>query len=382
MDHLQNKPQPFELSEILRVYAPAFLASHKLCAQQLKAINDLINCRTSAMRGHLMQCSHCGHREQSYNSCRNRHCNKCQFLRQSIWADKLKGKLLPGKYFHLVFTVPESLNPLFYINQAVCYDLLFQAAWSALDTLCRNPRFLGARTGGVAILHTWSSSLVYHPHIHILVPCGGISEDEMEWIAPKGDYLVPVKVLSRLFRTRCSEGLQKAMETEKMKLPVGTDAASLKKSIYAKQWVVFAKKTGKTADHVLEYLARYTHRVAIGNNRIIQVKDDKVTFRYKDPNTERYTRNTTLDAMEFIRRFMQHILPDGFCKIRYFGIFATACQNVLETCRTLIGKSQFWPVCEGLPMFDVMRIVTGIDPSLCKQCKEGRMITVAHQQSG
>jgi hypothetical protein len=382
MDYTENKAQRFELSEILKDYVPEFMGSHTLCPQQLKAINDIINCRSPDMKGHLTQCNHCGHREQSYNSCRNRHCNKCQFIRQTIWADSLKGKLIPGKYFHLVFTVPESLNKLFYINQSVCYDLIFQAAWSSLDTLCRNPRFLGARTGAVAILHTWSSTLVYHPHIHVLVPCGGLSEDGMEWISPRGNYLVPVKILSRLFRARCSDGLKRAIGKGFIEAPMGTHAEALMQSIYAKEWVVFAKKTGKTVDHVLEYLARYTHRVAIGNNRITLVEDGRVTFKSKDPHTGKYSRITTVEALEFIRRFVQHILPKGFCKIRYFGILATACQSSLEICRTLIGKKQDLPRFEGLPVYDVLRIVTGHDPSLCKQCKEGRMIPVFHAKTG
>ena len=321
MDNTENRPQPLELSEILRTYAASFIESHDICANQLKAINDIVNCRTSAMNGHLKKCDHCGHYEQSYNSCRNRHCNKCQFMRQAIWVDHLKGKLLPGKYFHVVFTVPESLNKLFYINQSICYDLIFKTAWPALDALCRNPRFLGARTGAVAILHTW-------------------------------------------------------------RMPEGTDKESLLQAIYDKEWVVFTKGTGKTYDHVLEYLARYTHRVAIGNNRIAKLENGKVTFRCKDSKTGKYNRTITLDVMEFIRRFLQHILPNGFYKIRYFGILSPACLPLMEVCRTLIGNEQYFPVLDGLPLYDVVSIVTGKDPSICRICRKGRMMPVFNANAG
>lgn len=223
MERTENHPQPYELSDILRDNARAFIESHDLCANQIKAINDIVNCRTPNMKGHLSKCDHCGHYEQSYNSCRNRHCNKCQFMRQSIWVDNLKGKLLPGRYFHVVFTVPESLNKLFYINQSACYDLIFKAAWSALDTLCRNARFLGAKTGAVAILHTWTSTIGYHPHVHFLVPSGGLSDDNMEWIKARGEYLVPVKALSKLFRAKCADGLKQLLKKQMIKLPAGLD---------------------------------------------------------------------------------------------------------------------------------------------------------------
>lgn len=382
MDRTENYPQLLELSDILREHARAFIGSHDICANQLKAINDIINCRTPNMKGHLTKCDHCGHHEQSYNSCRNRHCNKCQFMRQAIWVDHLKGKLLPGKYFHVVFTVPESLNKLFYINQSLCYDLIFKTAWSALDALCRNSRFLGARTGAVAILHTWTSTMVYHPHIHFLVPSGGLSDDGMEWTMPRGEYLVPVKVLSKLFRAKCADGLKQLIDKRQVRLPEGTDKESLMQDIYRNEWVVFTKKTGKTSDHVLEYLARYTHRVAIGNNRITKVEKEKVTFRCKDPKTGKYNRTITLDVMEFIRRFLQHVLPNGFYKIRYFGLLSPACLPSMETCRALIGKQQYLPQLEGLPIYEVVSILMGKDPSICKICKMGRMIPAFNAKAG
>ena len=383
MDNDKNSPTSFELSGILQQYARGFIETHHLCPVQLKAVNDIMGCRTAKMKGHLSRCTHCGHIEQSYNSCRNRHCNKCQFIRQTMWADKLKGKLLPGKYFHVVFTVPEGLNKLFYINQQLCYDLLFNTAWSALNDVCKNPKFLGAQTGGVAVLHTWSSTMVYHPHVHFLVPAGGLTEDGMEWIQANSKFLVPVKVLSKIFRARCACKLKCLIEKEQLNLPDGDDWGTLKTSAYKKEWVVYAKKTGKTVDRALEYLARYTNRVAIGNNRITNVENGEVTFRYKDAKTGKYNREMTLSAWEFIRRFLQHILPFGFYKIRYFGILATAnVKTMREQCLALIGKEQLLPQFEGLNAYEVLRIIIGRDPSICKKCRTGRMVLALPEKPG
>ena len=374
MEHAENKPHRYELGDILREHATNFLSDHTLCPVQLRAMHDIMACRTVQMKGHLAQCDQCGYREQSYNSCRNRHCNKCQFIRQAIWADKLKGRLLPGKYFHLVFTVPDSLNPLFFLNQQECYSLLFKTAWSALKDLCGNPRFLGAQTGAVAVLHTWSSTLVYHPHVHMLVPAGGLSDDGMEWIRAKDGFLVPVKVLSKIYRARFCDRLQKMIDNKTLVLPTGTDPKALRENLFKKQWVVYAKKTGKTIDHALEYLARYTNRVAIGNQRIVRVAEAKVTFRYKDAKTGRYNREMTLTAEEFIRRFMQHILPPGFYKIRYFGIFASVnSQDKKGQCLALIDKQQYISELEGLNAYEAWCLTSGKDPSRCKKCKTGRM---------
>ena len=375
MTNTENKPHGFELADILRENEQAFLSSHTLCPVQLKAIRDIVACRTNQMQGHLSECDRCGYREQSYNSCRNRHCNKCQFIRQSLWAEKLKSKLLPGKYFHLVFTVPDSFNKLFYINQQICYSLLFKVAWSALKDLCSNPRFLGAQTGAVAVLHTWSSTITYHPHVHMLVPAGGLSEDTMEWIKAKDGFLVPVKVLSKIYRARFCDKLKSMIANNALVLPEETDVNALKKNLYNKQWVVFAKKTGKTVNHALEYLARYTNRVAIGNDRITNIVNGRVTFRYKDPKTGKYNREMTLPVDEFIRRFMQHILPLGFYKIRYFGILATAnIKDKKDQSLALIEKQPPLSELEGLNNYEAFRHITGIDPSLCKKCKTGRMV--------
>lgn len=370
-----NKPHSYELADILREGINAYLDQNSICQVQAKAIKDIIACRSSQMKGHLSRCNSCGFTEQSYNSCRNRHCNKCQFIRQTQWADKLKSKLLPGKYFHLVFTVPDSLNPLFYLNQKLCYSLLFKVAWSALRDLCNNPRFLGAQAGAVAVLHTWSSTLVYHPHIHMLVPAGGLSEDGMEWIKTKNDYLVPVKVLSKVYRARFCDHLKTLLQKKVLRIPERTRTKELISTLFKKQWVVYAKKTGKTVDQALEYLARYTNRVAISNDRIRDISQDKVSFRYKDPKTGKYNRMMTLETGEFIRRFLQHILPCGFYKIRYYGILAAANSKTrMEESLSLIGEPRDISELEGLNAYETYVHITGKNPSMCGKCKLGRMI--------
>lgn len=223
----QNQRSEIELSHILKIYEQELLEDNKLCPVQKRAINDIISCRTSKLNGHLSRCNNCGHAEQSYNSCRNRNCNKCQFTRQTIWADKLKGKLLPGKYFHLVFTVPEALNNIFYINQQTCYDLLFNIAWSTLNDLAHNNMLLGAQTGAVGVLHTWSSTMVYHPHIHFLVPAGGIDEDHQQWIKAKSNYLLPVKTISKFIEIPLNQAATVVME----------DVCSIIKLIYGKKYL-------------------------------------------------------------------------------------------------------------------------------------------------
>ncbi len=323
----ENKPHKYELANILRDHITDFLNENTLCLSQYKAVRDIISCRTDKMKGHLSRCDNCGHYEQSYNSCRNRHCNKCQYMRQVAWVDKIKSRLLPVKYFHLVFTVPESLNTIFYLNQKICYNLIFNIAWSALRDLCNNPQFLGAQTGAIALLHTWSSTLTYHPHIHMLVPAGGLSEDGLEWIN--------------------------------------------------------AKKTGKSSDKVIEYLACYTNKVAITNRRITDIEGGKIKFRYKNPRTDIYDQEMELDAKEFIRRFVQHILPNRFYKVRYFGIFAAV--NLRETTEQylyIMGESINLSKLEGLNSYEVLKIVFNKDPLICKKCKKGRMIPIPLANTG
>ena len=372
---MENKKQEFEIANIFRKYGDGYSDSHKLHPVQAKAFDDIINCRSAELGGHIKKCDHCGHTKHAYNSCRNRHCPKCQYIKQLQWVDKLKAKLPPTRHFHLVFTIPQSLHKLFYLNQAQAYKLLFKASAMALKTCAENPKFLGAQTGAVAVLHTWGQTLNYHPHIHMIVPAGGLSEDDMEWIHSGKAFFLPVKVLSALFRGILCNLLEKAVLNNTIKLPEDcSNFNQLKVQLYKKSWNVYAKKPFGGVDKVVEYLGRYTHRVAISNSRLVDDSDGRITFKCKDYKTGIFTKQITLDAHEFIRRFMQHILPCGFYKIRYFGTMALCnAQEKASLCFELIGKESFLPALEGLPAFDVFRKVSGKNPYCCPACKKGKM---------
>lgn len=376
---MKNKKQNIELADILKRHKDEFLNKHHLCSEQIKAFEAIVNCRTSALGGHVDRCNYCGFTRQAYNSCRNRHCPKCQFIKQVQWVDKLKANLVPVKYFHIVFTIPQCLHKTFYINQSVAYSLLFKAAGEALKICASNPKFLGAQTGAVAVLHTWGQTLTYHPHIHMIVPAGGLSEDGMEWILSEKNFFLPVKVLSGLFRGILCRYIGQAVAKNEIKLPDNiSDFNQLKNLIYSKKWVVYIKNSFAGPDRVIEYLGNYTHRVAISNHRIIAEQDGKVTFRYKDYKTGNLNRYITLNTDEFIMRFFRHILPGGFYKIRYFGLLAQCnSKSKLETCFDLLEKDSFLPVFEGLPAIDVLQMLSGKNVVICPKCGKGKMIPEA-----
>lgn len=370
-----NQRHRLEVADVFRSCREEFALQHTLCPVQMKAMEDILACRTARLGGHINCCTHCGYEKPAYNSCRNRHCPKCQFIRQQQWVDKLKGRLIPGRYFHVVFTIPEALNPLFYINQGTCYDLLFGAASQALQKAAANPRFLGADTGAVAVLHTWGQTLTYHPHIHMLVPGGGLSEDETHWIGAPKKFFVPVKALSSMFRAIVMGQLKACIQRKLLKIPGGMeDFKVLKEKLYAKNWNVYCKKALGGVNGVLSYLGRYTHRVAISNSRLIMMEQGRVCFSYRDYRQKNRQRVMSLQQPEFARRFLQHILPSGFYKIRYFGILATVhIHTKREQSIALIGKTILLPVLEGLSAYEVVRELTGKDPARCTKCKTGFM---------
>jgi hypothetical protein len=374
---MENKPQKIEIGDIFRQYAPSFLSKHKLSPNQLDAFNAIMNCRTEALGGHQSVCSNCQYQKQSYNSCRNRHCPKCQFIKKAQWVDKLAGNLPPVKHFHLVFTIPNCLHKLFYINQKEAYSLLFKAAGEALKKCTSNYNYLGAETGAVAILHTWGQTLSYHPHLHFIVPAGGLSEDLREWIPSSNKFLLPVTVLSTVFRGILCDLLEKNINNNTLKLPYNvTNFKALKDQCYKTKWVVYSEKPFNSPKNLINYLGNYTHRVAISNHRLIACKDDKVTFRYKDYKTGGVKKTMTLDVDEFIRRFLQHILPSGFSKIRYFGFMALRSLKVkLNACFNLIKKATYLPSLEGLNAAEVLSIILDKDPFCCPKCKNGRLFS-------
>lgn len=378
METAINKRKKTEVAGVFNACIEQIEEQQNLCRTQLRALSDITTCRTANMGGHINACNHCGFKQQAYNSCHNRHCPKCQFLKQEQWVDKLKGRLIPGKYFHIVFSIPHLLNQLFYINQAICYKLLFDAASEALRNAGRNPNFLGAETGAVAVLHTWGQTLSYHPHIHMLVPAGGLSEDGIEWIASHKKFFVPVKALSKMFRGILIRLLKKYLDENKLRLPDGFPKfQTFKEKLYEKNWNVYAKKALGGVNSVLAYLGRYTHRVAISNSRLVNIKNNEVTFRYKNYRKKGKQEITTISCMEFTRRFMMHVLPKGFYKIRYYGILATAnIKTKRQQAIALIGKVIWLPVLEGLTTYEVYRALKGTDPARCPKCKQGIMIEI------
>ena len=378
MNRIKDK---IELSDIFEQYGQEYRQKHNLCQEQVKAMEAIENCRTSKLGGHKLKCNECGHEQISYNSCRNRHCPKCQMLKQLMWVDKLKAQLLPVRYFHIVFTLPEELRLLVYINQKILYDALFIASSYALKKVALNPAFLGAETGSVAVLHTWGQSLTYHPHLHMLVPAGGLDPDGWEWKHSSRKFFVPVKALSKVFRGKFLEILRLKYEKKELTLPQNTeviqynDFESLKKILYMQNWNVYIKKTFGGPGQVISYLGRYTHRVAISNSRLISIENNKVRFSWKDYKNHNKWKEMELSAEEFIRRFMQHILPCGFYKIRYFGLFASVNRKIkIARCFQLLGTSPDIPSYEGLPCQIILEMLTGKDIFLCPACKKGRLL--------
>ena len=371
------------LREVLSSFGSNYRLEHKLPQQQHKVMYALQHCRTAALGGRVDRCNHCGHKRIVYNSCRNRHCPLCQGLKQLQWVDKLNATLLPVSYFHLVFTIPSELNKLAMVNQRCLYDILFKAASETLLLLSRDKKYLNLQSGLVAVLHTWGQNLMDHPHLHTIVPSGGWCQTSQCWRASSKKFFIPVKVISAVFKGKFLALLKLAYQRNQLKFEGHIEPLQLKSNfkvllnlVYAKDWVVYAKKPFKSSTHIVNYLGRYTHRVAISNDRITGIEEDQVLFRWKDYRDYERIKIMKLPAIEFIRRFLLHVLPKGFCKIRYYGILASRNRNeVLLKCRkTLshhIAKSKF----EGLCWQDTLLAITGIDVLKCPICKKGNMVT-------
>ena len=379
METVNQRSTGSELADVFEACGQGFLSTQCLATNQHKAFAAILACRTAAMGSHTLICNTCDHQKICYNSCRNRHCPKCQYARQLVWVEKLKAKLLPVRYFHLVFTVPEVLRPLFYLNQKNCYDLLFTSSALAVKKTSLNPVFLGAETGCLSILHTWGQSLSYHPHIHMLVPAGGIDPDQSQWIPTHRKFFVPVKALSSIFRGVLNSGLKVLLSKNLLRIPqdqtrLYSNPEQLKKALYEKNWHVYIKKTFKGAGQVISYLGRYTHRVAISNSRIINTDGENVSFRWKDYRDNKQ-KIMTLHVHEFARRFLRHILPSRFYKIRYYGILASSSGNAkLGMCLDLLGKPQIRSPLEGLSSYQILEKILGPTAFACPCCLVGKMI--------
>lgn len=333
-----------EVADVIRDHGGAFLAAYggTLAGVQRQALRDLANCRTAALGGHIERCLDCGHERIAYNSCRNRHCPKCQALARAHWLERQAEHLLPVEYYHVVFTLPPAVSALALAKPAVVYDLLLRSAAATLRDVAANPKRLGAVVGVLSVLHTWGQNLHHHPHVHCVVTGGGLSCDSAgrlhekpRWVACRPGFFLPVRVLSRVFRGKFVAGLRAAIAAGSLAEPPG--GAAWWSALYGRDWVVYSKRPFGGPEQVLRYLARYTHRVAISNSRLLELSDGRVTFRYKDYADSHRPKTLTLDAVEFLRRFVQHVLPKGFVKIRHYGLLANAQRETrLALCRQLL----------------------------------------------
>ena len=373
-----------ELADIFRRHGESYRQTHRLPRQHRRVMRAIETCRTQALGGHVEQCGHCQHIRISYNSCRNRHCPKCQSLARARWLEARKSELLPVEYFHVVFTVPEPIAELLFHNQEELYDLLFRATAQTLLGIAGDPQHLGAGIGFFAILHTWGQNLHYHPHLHCVVPGGGLSIDHDRWIACRPGFFLPVRVLSRLFRRLFLDALDKAFHNGQLRffsqLESLRDPAAFARFLAPLrkiEWVVYAKPPFGGPRQVLEYLGRYTHRVAISNQRLVAFQDDQVSFQWKDYRHPRQSKTMTLAAAEFIRRFLLHVLPPGFQRIRHFGFLANCHrQDKLALCRRLLSA----PLTDWLPRpadyRDFYQTLTHQSLHICPQCGLGAMIRI------
>jgi hypothetical protein len=377
------KPHRLELADIVRTHQEEFMArwGPVLSRQQRRALRDIRDCRTAVLGGHLHECDRCGHRVILYNSCRNRHCPKCQATARARWLAQRQTEVLPVPYFHVVFTLPQQIGKLALQNPKPIYNILFRAASQTLLETASDPRLLGASIGFLAVLHTWGQNLHLHPHLHCVVPGGGLSPDGSRWIAcRKSSFFLPVRVLSRRFRQKFLHQLEQAFRQGTLRLsgelrPLAEPDAfrALCEKASATEWVVHVKPPFGGPQRVLKYLARYTHRVAISNHRLLSLENGRVSFAWKDYADRSRTKTMTLDAVEFLRRFLLHVLPSGMVRIRQFGFLGNRVRKEkLALCRTLLALCQ--PPLS--PDSDNSADPTLADPHACPVCELGRLILI------
>jgi len=377
----------FEVADVFRQYGQDYRNQYgtRMSSEQLRVMQAIEICRTSALGGHVDECDACGHQAISYNSCRNRHCPKCQALAKAEWLEARKAEVLPVDYYHVVFTLPGRLAPLALQNTSVVYNLLFRAVSKTLLTIASDPKHLGAHIGLVALLHTWGQTLMHHPHVHCVVTGGGLSPHEQRWVPCREGFFLSVDVLSCLFRRLFLQSLEAAFRGGKLEFHGELSSLSSTPSFEAllgacraQKWVVYAKPPFGGPEKVLDYLGRYTHRIAISNHRLLDIEGGKVTFTWKNYEEDGRQEIMTLKAHEFIRRFLMHVLPGGFVRIRYYGLLAN-CHRArkLAQCRQVLNVPQ---TCCDKPdkndWVELLIALTGTDPFQCPKCERGRMVRV------
>lgn len=383
---MKTTAQPkLEVADIIRRYLEAYQQKHRLPQEQIKVLNHIQSCRTAKLGGHVERCDHCGFEKIAYNSCRDRHCPKCQTLAKERWLNDRKAELLPCGYFHLVFTLPHDFNPIIRCNKKVALDILFSAVSQILHSFAKDPQWrLEGQIGFILILHTWSQTLIDHFHLHCLIPGGALAFDKRSWTDAEKSFLFRIQSLAKAFKHRYLRLLSLSKHKNKLIFPGKTSVfepqqqfAGLVESLSKTEWIVYAKRPFAGPEQVLEYLGRYTHRVAISNHRIKSIDNGKVTFTYKDRKENNRIKKLTLSAQEFIRRFLLHILPKGFMKIRYFGFLANINKKeAIPIIRELIGSSRKPPEKKTETVIEMMLRLTGQNILCCPECKKGKMVTL------
>jgi len=379
----RNRP---EVADVFRRYFDKYRSDNRLSAEQYKIARHIRYCRTAAMGGHIEACDACGHKRIAYNSCRNRHCPKCQSLVKERWLSARKAELLPCGYFHLVFTLPHLLNPLVLHNRKRCLGLLFAAVNHTLQSFAADTEWrLNGQLGFIAVLHTWSQTLIDHFHLHCLIPAGALSQGGDRWIRARKSYLFRVTSLAACFKKRYLAQLEALYRKGQLALPENWAPGQLE-AVLAKagktKWIAYAKRPFAGPEQVLEYLSRYTHRVAIANHRLRSIDDNRVSFAYKDRQNGNANKTMTLDAEEFIRRFLLHVLPSGFTKIRYFGFLAhTRKKKAVAHIRRIIDPLLTPPEAKSETTREIMLRITGRDIARCPQCGNGKIVVVARLPS-
>jgi len=376
-----------EVADVFRHFGDAFRDRHgaSLSATRRRAMTAIETCRTAALGGHVERCGDCGHQRIAYNSCRNRNCPKCQGLARARWLADRQAELLDVPYFHVVFTLPDLVAAIAFQNQTVVYDILFRAASETLHRIAADPHHLGAEIGFLGVLHTWGQNLQHHPHLHFLVPGGGLAPDGERWIACRPGFFLPVAVLSRMFRGLFLHYLDKAFAAGALNFFAAHrhlhEPAAFRRylaPVWNTDWVVYAKRPFAGPAQVLDYVGRYTHRVAISNNRLLSIDDGKVRFRWKDYRNGNRQKTMTLEGEEFIRRFLIHVLPDGFHRIRYYG-FLGNCHRArkLARCRELLAMAPAAPAADPPADYrDRYQALTGRSLRVCPHCHRGLMVVV------
>ena len=376
-----------EVADVVRQHGEAFLEryGHRLSGAQHRALRAIELCRTAALGGHLTQCDRCEHQEPAYNSCRHRSCPKCHGATQATWLANRQREVLNTPYVHVISTLPQELSPIVLQNPHVLYPLLFHTVSQSLLDIAGDPKHLGAELGGLAVLHTWGQQLQHHPHLHCLLPAGGLAPEGSRWVPCRPDFFLPVRVLSRRFRRLFLEQLERLYDQGQLtlagrcrELAEPTPWKRLLATLRDKEWVVYAKKPCDS-EHVLKYLSRYVYRVAIANHRLVALENGQVTFRYKDYKRDHQLRTCTLEAVEFLRRLMLHVLPKGLHKVRYFGLMANRHRSQkLAQCRILLGQAadatQASEMSEPDPIGANEPAGVRVQPGdVCPVCRQGRM---------